>query len=283
MQNTAKVQNSAKLLAAAFGASFQADLQKDGVALVLGTGLGGVADLLENPVSVAFADIPGFPGASVSSHAGRFLAGRLPGPSGARAVLVQQGRVHLYEGHSPKDVCLGIRIMGELGVTRLVLTNAAGALNLLFDAGGVMLISDHINFTGKSPLTGPGDDASGPRFPDMSAAYDPAYRALARRAALDVGVTLHEGVYLGLPGPQLETPAETRAFRIMGADAVGMSTVLECIAARHLGMRVLGCSCLSNKNLPDCMDEAPLEEIIRVAGIAGEKLTRLLGALVPRL
>lgn len=279
MQNPAKVQNCARLLSEAFGAAFTADLAASGAGLVLGTGLGGVADSLENAQSVPFTDLPGFPGAAVALHAGRFIAGRLRG----KPVLVQQGRVHLYEGHSPQDVCLATRIMGVLGVRRLVLTNAAGAVNPLFDAGDVMLISDHINFTGKSPLTGPNDDDLGPRFPDMSAAYDAEYKALARHAALETGLMLREGVYLSVPGPQLETPAETRAFRLLGADAVGMSTVLECIAARHMGMRVLGFSCLSNKNLPDCMDEAPLEEIIRVAGLAGQTLSRLLEVLIPRL
>ncbi|MDL2271620.1 purine-nucleoside phosphorylase, partial [Desulfovibrio sp. OttesenSCG-928-I05] len=181
MQNTAKVQNCARLLSEAFGALFTADLADRGAGLVLGTGLGDVADSLKNPIAVSFTELSGFPGAGVASHAGRFIAGYLH----EVPVLVQQGRIHLYEGHSPQDVCLATRIMGALKVRRLVLTNAAGALNPLFDAGDVMLISDHINFTGKSPLTGPNDETLGPRFPDMSAAYDAEYKKLARSAALE--------------------------------------------------------------------------------------------------
>ena len=173
--------------------------------------------------------------------------------------------------------------MGLLGLRTLIVTNAAGALNPLFEAGEVMLMSDQINWTGASPLTGPDDGVFGPRFPDMSAAYDRELRAMARRAALRAGLRLQEGVYLGVTGPQLETPAETRAFRLLGADAVGMSTVLEVIAARQMGMRVLGFSCLSNKNLPDCMAEAPLDAILSVAAEAGKTLARLLETLAPDL
>ena len=279
MRNAAKVQNCASLLIRAFGARYSENLAAGGTGMVLGTGLGDIADALTNARAFSFADLPDFPDTAVESHAGRFIVGEL----GGKTILVQQGRIHLYEGHSPEDVCLATRIMGALGVKTLVLTNAAGALDPLFNAGDVMLISDHINFTGKSPLTGPNDDTLGPRFPDMSTAYDAELKALARAAALELGFMLREGVYLSVPGPQLETPAETRAFRILGADAVGMSTVLECIAARHMGMRVLGFSCLSNKNLPDCMDEAPLEEIIRVAALAGARLSRILERVVSRI
>ncbi|CAK7037112.1 MAG: Purine nucleoside phosphorylase 1 [Desulfovibrio sp.] len=275
MQNFIKVQNSAKALTGLL----ENKTPKPRVGLILGTGLGGIADLVENPVHVPFADLPDFPVSSVASHAGRFVAGTVSGVP----IIIQQGRCHLYEGYSPADVCMGTRVMASLGVTTLIVTNAAGAVNSQFEAGSVMLITDHINFMGQSPLTGPNNDAAGPRFPDMSAAYDKNLMALAEKAALEAEIRLEKGVYLALPGPQLETPAETRAFRFLGADAIGMSTVLEVIAARHMGLTVLGFSCLSNKNSPDCMAETSLEEIIRVSGEAGEKLTTVIARLIGKL
>ncbi len=273
MQNFTKVQNAANAVNRALGTG----TPRPRVAFVLGTGLGAVADAVENPVTVPFAGLPDFPLAGVASHAGRFVAGTLSGVP----VIVQQGRCHLYEGYSPADVCMGVRLMARLGAEILVVTNAAGALNPTFAAGSVMAITDHINLTGASPLTGPNDDTAGPRFPDMSAAYDATLLALAEKAAMNGGIRLEKGVYLGLPGPQLETPAETRACRVLGADAVGMSTVLEVIAARHMGLRVLGLSCLSNKNLPDCMAETSLDEIIRMAGLAGQDLARIIKNMMP--
>ncbi|MDR3074249.1 MAG: purine-nucleoside phosphorylase [Deltaproteobacteria bacterium] len=275
MRNFTKVQNSAEVLRGLLKNRAAAPR----VGFVLGTGLGGVADLVEDALSVPFADLPDFPLSGVASHAGRFIVGK----AGGVPVIVQQGRCHLYEGRSPAEVCMGTRVMAALGITTLIVTNAAGSVNPLFEAGDVMVLSDHINFTGASPLTGPNDEAAGPRFPDMSAAYDKTLIALAEKAALRAGVRLEKGVYLGLPGPQLETPAESRAFRLWGADAIGMSTVLEVIAARHLGLAVLGFSCLSNKNLPDCMAETSLEEIIRVAEQAGMRLTRILEKLLEEL
>ena len=188
--------------------------------------------------------------------------------------LVQQGRCHLYEGRTPAEVCMGVRVMAGLGIHTLVITNAAGAINPHFATGNIMLIEDHINMTGKSPLTGDNETALGPRFPDMSAPYD---------AALGLGMRLEKGVYVGIQGPQLETRAETRMLRGFGADAVGMSTVLEVIAARHLGLRVAGLSCLTNKNLPDCMEKAELDDIIHVANQVGEKLGTLLTAALPAM
>lgn len=272
MQYFIKVQNSAKTLRRLI----QNRVPVPRVGLVLGTGLGGVADLVENPVRIPYADLPDFPLSGVASHAGRFVAGTIKGVP----VVIQQGRCHLYEGHSAADVCMGVRVMAELGITTLVVTNAAGALNPRFEAGAVMVIADHINFTGQSPLTGSNNDEKGPRFPDMSAPYDADLIALAEQSALKAGLRLEKGVYLCVTGPQLETPAETRAFRMWGADAVGMSTVLEVIAARHLGLRVLGLSCLSNKNLPDCMAETSLEEVIRMAAKAGEKVTTILNGMI---
>ena len=272
MQNFIKVQNCANTLRGLL--RNKTTLPRCG--MVLGTGLGGVADLVANPVTIPFADLPDFPLSGVDSHAGRFLVGEAEGVP----VIIQQGRCHIYEGYSPAEVCMGTRVMGLLGITTLLVTNAAGALNPQFNAGSIMAITDHINFTGLSPLTGRNEDAAGPRFPDMSAVYDPELIALAEKASLETGVRLEKGVYVGLTGPQLETPAETRMFRFLGADAIGMSTVLEVVAARHMGLRILGFSCLSNKNLPDCMAETSLEEIIRVSALAGERLTKVIARLL---
>ena len=271
MQNFIKVQNCANALKNLI--KRKTDMPIAG--LVLGTGLGNVADHVVDPVYVPFSDLPDFPLSGVISHAGRFVIGRSKGVP----FIIQQGRCHLYEGYSAAEVCMGTRVMAMLGVKTLVLTNAAGALNPLFESGTVMAITDHINGTGLSPLTGKNYDEFGPRFPDMSQVYDPELIAVAEKAALFVVQRLEKGVYLGLPGPQLETPAETRAYRAWGADAVGMSTVLEAIAAKHMGLKVLGLSCLSNKNLPDCMAEANIDEIIRVANKASENLIKILTAM----
>ena len=275
MQNFTKVQNVADALRHKLVA--KAVTPKAG--FVLGTGLGSILNCVENPLLVPFADLPGFPLPGVDSHAGSFIIGMVEGVP----VIIQQGRCHLYEGYTAADVCLGTRVMATLGIETLVITNAAGALNPQFSAGSVMTITDHINLTGLSPLTGPNHDGAGPRFLDMSAAYDKALLELANKAALRAGVRLEKGIYASLPGPQLETPAETRALRILGADAVGMSTVLEVIAARHMGLRVLGFSCLSNKNVPDCMAETSIEEIIQFSAQAGEKLTTIITNLLKEL
>lgn len=247
--------------------------------IVLGTGLGKLGKNVHVHATVPYDTIPHFPHSTVASHQGRFILGTLGGSS----VIMQQGRCHLYEGYSPEEVCMGVRTMALAGVTTLIITNAAGALNPAWNPGDLMAITDHINFTGKSPLTGLNNDAWGDRFPDMSAPYDAKLLELAMDKAATSGIRLERGVYLGLQGPQMETPAETRMYKSLGADAVGMSTVLEVIAARHMGLRVLGISCLTNKNLPDCMQDAPLEEVLRVAGIAGDKLTSLITAVVGAL
>ena len=287
MQNPENVQNAASVIVSALSemsemsemSGMPGRATRPRVGVVCGTGLGGLADALTDARPLPYSQIPGFPQSTVASHEGRFLFGRI----GTVDVVLQQGRCHLYEGYAPEDVCMGVRVMAALGIESLVITNAAGALNPRWDAGDLMLITDHINFTGRSPLTGPNHDAWGPRFPDMSAPYDAAIGRIAMEEAARLGVRLERGVYVGVPGPQMETPAETRMYRQLGADAVGMSTVLEVIAARHMGLRVLGISCLTNKNLPDCMQEAPLEEVIRVAGEAGDKLTRLVAAVVERV
>ena len=266
MQNWEEVQLAVAALRQRLGAALPS---RPDAAIILGTGLSGLVERMEDTVSVPYADLPGFPVSTVASHAGAFVLGRL----GGRTVLVQQGRCHLYEGFGPDKVCMGVRVMAGLGADTLILTNAAGALDPQFDAGGLMCISDQINFTGVSPLSGPNHEAWGERFPDMSAIYDAGLRDLACRCALELGIRLERGVYIGVRGPQLESPA----------DAVGMSSVLEVIAARHMGLRVLGISCLTNKNLPDCMRPAPLEEVIAVAGRAGKDLGRLVEAVVTKL
>lgn len=212
------------------------------IALVLGSGLGDMGKGLENPKELAFADIPGFPRATVAGHAGKFIAGSMAG----KQVLLMSGRFHSYEGHPLEDVTLPIRVMARLGVKTLILTNAAGGVNPAFAPGSLMLLTDFINLSGKNPLTGINLEAFGPRFPDMSNAYDRDLRALAADCAREMGIPLQQGVYCWMNGPTYETPAEVRMAGILGADAVGMSTVPETIVGRHCGMRVLGFSCITN-------------------------------------
>lgn len=247
--------------------------------VVLGTGLGHWVNSLTRIRGVPYAELPGFPESTVESHQGRIILGW----TGPVPVLVLQGRFHLYEGYSANEVCMGVRLLGLLGVKTIVFTNAAGAINPLFQAGGIMVIADHINHTGRNPLLGENIEQFGPRFPDMSQTYDRQFRQIALDTGAELGLRLEQGVYLGVCGPSLETPAETRAFRSWGADAVGMSTVLEVIAARHMGLNVLGLSCLTNKNLPDCMAATSLQDIIDQAEKTGKDLGRLLANLIPRL
>jgi len=210
--------------------------------IVLGSGLGGLADEIDPEAVVPYHAIPHFPMPTAAGHAGELVLGRLDG----RPVAALRGRVHLYEGYTPQQVVFPVRLLAALGAPVLVLSNAAGGLNPAFQRGDLMLLTDHINFTGTNPLVGPNDDRLGPRFPDMSAAYDPSLRALAESAARAEQVALRAGVYAGVLGPSYETPAEIRMLRAMGADAVGMSTVLETIAARHAGVRVLGIAVITN-------------------------------------
>lgn len=274
MQNKENVQ-----LAEEFILKRAGDFAPARLGIVLGTGLGGFCDAFDEDFALPYAEIPDFPRSTVQSHAGTLSLGRVAGVP----VWILRGRFHLYEGYTPAEVCMGVRTLAALGVTTLLLTNAAGALNPQFQAGGLMCISDQINLTGESPLTGPNVDAWGPRFPDMSKVYSPELRDLALRTALELGIALERGVYVGVRGPNMETPAETRAYRILGADAIGMSTVLEAIAAHHMGLALLGVSCLTNKNLPDCMEETSLENVIAMAAQAGGRLSRLLEAVVARI
>jgi len=252
-------------------------LAPDAVGLVAGTGLAGLADGLTARREIPLAALPQIPLPSAPGHEARLVVGTLAG----RQVALFAGRVHLYEGRSPAEVACGVRLLAGLGVRTLVVTNAAGGLDPHFTAGGLMRVTDHLNLTGRNPLVGPNDDAAGPRFPDMSQTYSPRLGALADRAALDLGIRLERGVYAGVLGPSLETPAETRLLRLLGADAVGMSTVTEVIAARHLGLDVLAISCLTNINLPDCQAEAAIEDILATARGAEAALSRLLAAIIP--
>ncbi len=250
------------------------------IAFILGSGLGGMAEAVVDPVAISYAEIAGFPVSTAPGHAGRLVVGTLQG----RRVAVMQGRLHLYEGWSAADIGLAVRVLAGLGAGVLVVTNAAGALEADFEPEDVMLIDDHLNFTGVNPLTGPNDDAIGLRFPDMSRAYDPGLRAAARAAAAELGITLRSGIYAGVAGPSLETSAERRFMRAAGADAVGMSTVTEVIAAVHAGMRVLGLSAITN-DAEGGADQQPdtIEDVLAHAEAAGRTMVALLARLLPEL
>ena len=240
--------------------------------IILGTGQGVWDTRLKEGGGLSYGELPHFPPATSPSHQGRLAWGRLAG----RSVLLFQGRFHAYEGYSLRQVTFPVRVMAALGVKKLVLTNAAGGLNPNFQAGELMLICDHINFIGDSPLVGENIDAWGPRFPDLSQVYDQGLRQVALEVARRRGLVLHQGVYVAVQGPHLETPAETRMLRLLGADAVGMSTVPEAIAAVHGGLRVLGVSVLSNLNLPDAMAPIAIEQIIATVARAEPQLVELL-------
>jgi purine-nucleoside phosphorylase len=249
------------------------------VAVVLGTGLGGLAGEIAVEAEIPYAEIPGFPLSTVETHAGKLLAGTLAG----RPVMAMQGRFHRYEGYDLHQVTFPVRVLHALGARTLVVSNACGGMHPLWGPGDLVLLSDHINLLGDNPLIGPNDDRLGPRFPDMSAPYDPDLRALARAVALDLGIVLREGVYVAVPGPNLETRAEYRMLRAMGADVVGMSTVPEVIVAVHQGMRVVGVSIITDQCLPDALEPADIGRIIATASRAEPKLTRLITTLVERL
>jgi xanthosine phosphorylase len=249
------------------------------VGIVLGSGLGGVADAVQDAVSIGYEDLPGFPRPTVHGHAGRAVVGELRGVR----VCVLMGRAHLYEGGDPAPRVTPVRTLAAAGAEVLVLTNAAGSLRAEVGPGRLMAISDHINLTGHNPLVGPNDDAIGPRFPSLADAYDPELRSELHAVAAELGIDLAEGVYLAVSGPSFETPAEIRAFRTMGADAVGMSTVHETILARHAGMRVAAVSAISN--LAEGMSDVPLshEQTLADAQRAAGDLARLLEGFVGRL
>lgn len=247
------------------------------VGLVLGSGLGGVAEEVSERVVIPYDAIPGWPASTALGHAGRLVLGRL----GEAAVAVMQGRAHLYEGVSPARAVFGIRVLARLGVKTLVVTNAAGAVNESYRPGMLVLIADHVNLMARSPLVGPNDESLGPRFPDLSDAYDPGLRAVAREVAERLGLEMAEGVYGAWLGPQFETPAEIRFMRVIGCDLAGMSTVPEVIAARHMGLRCLGISVVTNMAAGIAEGKLGHEEVLEVGAQAEPRLTALLRELVP--
>ena len=249
------------------------------VAIVLGTGLGALGREIDVETTIEYRDIPHFPLSTVESHSGRLLCGTL----GGKCVVAMQGRFHRYEGYSLQQVTFPVRVLRALGAETLVVSNACGGMHPLWRPGELMLIADQINLLGENPLVGPNDDRLGPRFPDMSEPYDPALRALAREVAEELRIPLREGVYVAVTGPNLETRAEYRMLRALGADVVGMSTVPEVIVARHAGMRVLGLSIITDQCLPDALEPATLERIIAVASGAEPGLTRLVRGVLERL
>lgn len=249
------------------------------VAIILGTGLGGLVKEIQTEAVIPYEEIPGFPLSTVESHAGRLILGTLRG----RRVVAMQGRFHRYEGYSLQEVTFPVRVMKALGAKALVVTNVSGGMHPLWAPGDLVLIADHINLLGDNPLIGRNDDRLGPRFPDMSDPYDSGLRALVRQLALAQGVTLREGVYVSVPGPNLETRAEYRMLRAMGADIVGMSTVPEVIVAVHQGMKVAGLSIVTDQCLPDALVPADIEHIIAIANGAEPRLTRLVAELVQQI
>ncbi len=246
-------------------------LSRPQTAVILGTGLGIMEDAVTIKDSIAYSEIDGFPQSTVSSHSGRLIMGTL----GNTEVAVMSGRFHLYEGYSAAEVTLPIRVFARMGIKRLLISNAAGGLRPELTPGSAMLITDHINFTGRNPLIGPNDETLGPRFPDMTEPYSRELRSRALEIADKKGVRLHQGTYIQVNGPSMETAAETRMFQRLGADAVGMSTVMEVIQAVHCGMEVMGISAITNNNDPDHYKPAPLEEVIAMANAAGPQIAAI--------
>ena len=249
------------------------------IALVLGSGLGAFADEFENAVRIPYAKIPNFPRSTAIGHAGQLVLGKVDGI----AVAGMQGRVHLYEGYSAKQVAFPIRVFARMGVKAIILTNAAGGINLNYSSGALVAIRDHINLQGANPLIGPSDDRLGPRFPDMTRAYDPDFLRYFAEAGEKLALNLHEGVYLALAGPNYETPAEIRALRTLGADLVGMSTVPEVLAARHSGIRVLGISCVTNMAAGITGATLSAEEVFETGARVKTQFISLLRAIIPKI
>lgn len=246
------------------------------IGIILGTGLGKLAEEIDVVATIPYEDIPNFPLSTVESHQGRCLIGHLRGVP----VYALQGRFHLYEGYSARDVTFPVRVLGTLGIDTLLISNAAGGMNPNYRKGDLMLFTDHINFQGANPLVGPNLDDWGPRFPDMSEPYDLALRDLAEQQALALGIKLHQGVYVAVEGPNLETKAEYRFLRLIGADVVGMSTVPETIVARHMGLRVMAVSVITDECFPDALQPVSLAEVLAAAGEAEPKLTKLMTSVV---
>ncbi len=247
--------------------------------VVLGSGLGAFADELAEQTEIPYSEIPGWPCSTAIGHAGKLVIGRLCD----REIAVMAGRAHLYEGYSPAQVTFGVRVLGKLGVSSMVFTNAAGGINKELERGGLVLISDHINLQGVNPLVGPNDESCGPRFPDMSEDYSRAYRKIAKEVAVELCIPISEGVYAAMLGPCYETPAEIRFLRTIGADVVGMSTVPEAIVANHMGIHVLAISCVTNMAAGVLPQKISHEEVLETGEMVRETLVKFLKALLPRL
>jgi purine-nucleoside phosphorylase len=252
---------------------------RPGVAVVLGSGLGGFAAELDGAIEIPYPEIPHWPQSTAIGHAGKLVLGKLDGLD----VAIMAGRVHLYEGYAQAQVTFGVRVLGMMGVRSLVLTNAAGGINPAYGRGGLVLLSDHINLQGSNPLVGPNDATLGPRFPDMTEAYCPSLRKMAKAVASELGIALHEGVYAALLGPSYETPAEIRYLRTIGADLVGMSTVPEAIVASHMGIRTLAISCVTNMAAGILPQKISHEEVLETGEMVRGTLVRFLKALLPRI
>jgi len=249
------------------------------IAIVLGSGLGDFAHQLKDTKVIPYAEIPHFSKTTVAGHAGEFIIGNL----GATPILCMKGRFHYYEGHSLSQVVLPIRVLAQLGIKKLILTNAAGGINTRFQAGDLMAITDHINLTGTNPLIGPNISECGPRFPDMSEVYTPKLLEVLEKTAADLKISLHSGVYIGTTGPSYETPAEIRMYRNLGADAVGMSTVSEAITAAHCGMHVCGLSCITNLASGMSPQKLTHEEVMEISKNSSQKMTLLLSQFVENI
>jgi purine-nucleoside phosphorylase len=252
---------------------------KPDIAIILGTGLGELAERIERVAVLPYEDIPHFPISTVESHKGKLILGNLKG----KRVVAMQGRFHFYEGYHMQQIVFPVRVMKFLGTETLIVSNACGSMNPQFRPGEIMAITDHINLLGDNPLRGVNDERLGPRFPDMFGVYDPELIAFAERIALEEGITLRKGIYVSLAGPNLETGAEYRMLRILGADVVGMSTVPEVIAGRHMGMRILGLSVITDMGLADAMKPCSLENVIEAASSTEPALTKLITRVVEGL
>jgi purine-nucleoside phosphorylase len=263
-------------VAAAVGTIRQHTDWKAHLGIILGTGLGALAKEIEVETELSYDLIDHFPLSTVESHHGRLLFGRLSGVP----VVAMQGRFHLYEGYDARQVTFPVRVLAGLGIDALLISTAAGGMNPHHRRGDLMLFTDHINLQNDNPLVGPNVDAWGPRFPDMSEPYDPALREIAERSALELGIKLHQGVYVAVVGPNLETKAEYRFLRMIGADVVGMSTVPEVIVARHMGLRVMAISVITDECFPDALQPLSLEEVLEAAALAEPKLTAIMKAVV---
>lgn len=249
------------------------------IGMITGTGLGNLTGRMRVDNRIAYKDIPYFPVSTVTGHDGFLVAGTIAG----KRVLAMEGRFHLYEGYSPSEITFPIRIMKKLGAKYLFISSAAGGFNPMFKAGDLMVVDDHINFTGIDPLTGPNLDEFGPRFPDMSRVYDPGLILIAKNNAMKLEIDLKQGVYIGITGPCLETPSEVRFMRMVGADAVGMSTVHEVIVAKHCGLKIMVIVVITDMDLPDCMEEVKVEKVIEIAKAASPSLSALWESVIKEL